>query len=407
MAQETSGGVRPQPSLKLRAVPEALWRAGAYFTPANMRRRQSHHEEAGIPVPAWSLAAMTAVFADEVVLAGFKITRDPPTAEAWDAISDEVDEALVVFEANGWFDDPVGYHRPPVVPGDVTAKPVRRWETLGLRWEQLRWTSHWAPHADEPGADRWRDYERNERASAWMLRHEDDEPRHWAVLLHGTEQGRLLVDQRVFRARHLHHELGCNVVMPLLPLHATRRSLDPSGSGFPTLDVMDNIHGLAHAAYDVRSLLVWIETQDPHSMSIAGLSLGGSVAGLVAGLEGPLGAVIGLVPAVDFPDVFRRQTPRRMRNDDKFRALGDKSKRLHEVVSPLSFVPATPPERLHVLAGLHDRLLDPVSQAGRLADHWGTGSISWLDRGHVTHMGDSGLVSLMDTAIAAAPELRA
>lgn len=400
---ERVGETEPQRSLKYGAVPAAMWRAGAYFSPASIGRRRRVHERAGLPSPSTSIPGMIAVLADELVLAGFKVTRDPPTASAWGRIAEEVDEGIAVFERHGWFDEPDRYHRSPAVPGDITARPVRRWEALGLPWEQLRWTSVWAPHADEPGRERWLDYERNHRASAWMLRHRDDEPRHWAVLLHGTEQGRLLVDQQIFRARRLHLELGCNVLMPLLPLHATRRNAGADGTGFPTLDVLDNVHGLAHAAFDVRAALAWIATQDPLGVSVTGLSLGGNVAALVAGLEPPLGAVVGLVPAVDFPEVFRRQSPRTMRRGDDFIALDARSRRLHEVVSPLSFRPATPSDRLHILAGLHDRLLDPLSQAGRLADHWGTTNITWLHRGHVTHMGSSGLMDVLEEAIAGAP----
>ncbi len=344
------------------------------------------------------------VIADEAVLAGFKVVRDPPTIEAWDRISSELSVALDVFDQHGWLEDPGSYHREPIVP-EATMRLVRGWETRGLGWEQLRWTSEWMSHRDEPGTARWASYARNERASAWILRHRDDTPRHWAVLLHGTEQGRLLVDQQVFRARHLYEELGCNVVMPVLPLHASRRPADGADSGFPTLDVLDNVHGLAQSAYDVRCLLAWVRQQRPRSISLTGLSLGGGVAALVAGLEEPLGAVVGLVPAVDFPELFRRQTPRRMRRGAAVSKLAEDSTRLHGVVSPLSFTPATPAERRYLVAGLHDRLLDPLTQAGRLAEHWQTDQVTWLDRGHVTHMRDHEMLAVLSDAIRSAPDL--
>lgn len=394
---------QPQGGLKLGALPAAVWRTGAYFTPPHYLRRRSWHRQASLPAPAPSLGGLTAVFADELVLAGFRITRNPPTVEAWERISVEVAQALVSFEREGWLDDPASYHRAPSAPSDPTVRKVGRWEALGLRWEQLRWTSDWAPLAGQPGSDRWAGYERNHRASAWMLRHRDNQPRHWAVLIHGTEQGRLLVDQMVFRARKLHQELGCNVLMPLLPLHASRRVPEPLGTGFPTLDVMDNVHGLAQSAYDVRCALEWVSEQEPSGVSLTGLSLGGYVAALVAGLERPLGAVVGLVPAVDFPDVFRRQTPKLMRSGEAFSALHAASSRLHTVVSPLSFTPQTPSEQLFVLAGLHDRLLDPLSQAARLANHWGTDNVVWVDRGHVTHMASPELSSIIASAVMSQP----
>lgn len=405
MPPETGNETRTQGSLKFGAIPAAVWRSGAYFAPAHLLRRRRGHLGSGIPSPETSLGAVLSVLADELVLAGFKVTRNPPTAKAWERINSEVVEALNVFDRNGWLDDPAGYHRAPEMPSDMSTRPVRGWETLGLPWEQLRWSSGWAPRDDEPGLDRWASYERNDRASAWILRHRSDAPRHWAVLLHGTEQGRLLVDQKVFQARRLFQELGCNVVMPLLPLHATRRARDGLGTGFPTLDVLDNIHGLAQSVFDVRSALAWIATQDPLSVSVTGLSLGGNVAALVAGLEPPLGGVVGLVPAVDFPDVFRRQIPHGMRHSDTFTTMHAASSRLHQVVSPLAFTPATPSDRLYLLAGLHDRLLDPLSQAAKLAEHWATENVTWLDRGHVTHMASPQLTKVVESAIAAAPDL--
>ena len=392
---------RPQEGLKLGAIPAAFWRTGAYFTLPYYMKRRGAHRRSSVPAPTASLGGVAGVLADELVLAGFKITRNPPTSDAWQRITSEVSDAIISFHDQGWILEPQTYHLSPVVPADATAHRVKKWESLGLRWEQLRWTSDWTPHGDQPGADRWLGYEHNERASAWVLRHRGDTPRHWAVLVHGTEQGRLLVDQMVFRARQLHHELGCNVVMPLLPLHASRRAHDPTGSGFPTLDVMDNIHGLAQSAYDVRCLLAWIREQEPTGVSLTGLSLGGYVAALVAGLEGPLDAVVGLVPAVDFPEVFRRQTPKQMRNNEMLIKLNEASRVLHSVVSPLSFKPGTPPERLHILAGLHDRLLDPRSQAARLGDHWGTTNVTWVERGHVTHLLSSELGKVLTAAVSA------
>ncbi|MFV0316464.1 MAG: hypothetical protein ACK5O2_05810 [Microthrixaceae bacterium] len=389
----------PQAGIKLAAVPRAFLRSAAYFTPPAVWRRNRRYRAAGLPTPGTSPLAAISVVADEVVLAGFKITREPPTAEAWERITGEVRTALDVFESKGWLDDPSSYHREPQYPADVHSVSVRRWERSGMPWKQLRWTSTWEPDPLEPGTDRWKGYDHNDRASAWLLRHDDDQPRPWVVVVHGTEQGRLLVDQRVFRVRHMYEDLGANVIMPLLPLHASRRPRQCATSGFPTLDTLDNIHGLAQSAFDVRCALEWVRSQDPAGISLVGLSLGGGVAALVAGLDEPFDGVLGLVPAVDFPELFHRQTPHEMRSEASFMHLDVSSRRLHSVVSPLSFTPATPPQRLHVLAGLNDRLLDPRTQAGPLIEHWATTNSRWVDQGHVTHMGTGAMVEMIDAAL--------
>lgn len=399
-----SGSARPQLALKYTAAPSAVYRWGRYFSPTGLNRRRTAHRDAGLPEPSLSTAGLMSVLADEVVLAGFIITRDPPTEEARQRIAAESARAVAMFTERGWLSDPLSYHRDPAVPSDATVIEVRKPETLGRPWQQLRWTSAYRPHAGEPGADRWLGYDRNNRAAAWLLRHRDNEPRPWVVMIHGTEQGRLLIDQIIFRASHLHRS-GCNVVMPILPLHASRRPKDTESMGFPSLDIMDNVHGLAQSAEDVRALIRWVEEQNPTTITLGGLSLGGNVAALVAGLDREFDSVVGIVPAVDFPEVFHRQTPHYMRGEAEFAELRATTAILHTVVSPLSFQPATPPEQLHVVAGLHDRLLDPVAQTARLADHWRTTNVTWLERGHVTQMGSRELGDVLAAAagIGAAP----
>lgn len=392
---------RPQLALKYTAAPAALYRWGRYFTRSSLARRSDEHGRAGLPFAGLSAASMLAVLADEVVLAGFTITRDPPTESARQRIAAEADAAVAVFESNGWLGSPASYHRTPAAPDHPDIVPVRKPERLGLPWEQIRWRSEYRPHAGEPGSQRWFGYDGNERAAAWLLRHRDDVPRKWAVMVHGTEQGRLLVDQTIFRARKLYSS-GCNVVMPILPLHACRRTSDAECMGFPSLDIMDNIHGLAQSVEDVRALLAWIRQQNPVAIGIAGLSLGGNVAAIVAGLDGPFDAVVGIVPAVDFPELFHRRTPHAMRGEEEFERLAATSRLLHRVVSPLVFSPDTDPSRLHVVAGLNDRLLDPIAQIARLIDHWGTSNVTWLARGHVTQMGSPELSQVLSDAMAAA-----
>ena len=49
-------------------------------------------------------------------------------------------------------------------------------------------------------------------------------PRPWVVCVHGALMGRGSVDLRLFRARHLHEQLGLNVLLPVMPLHGPRKN---------------------------------------------------------------------------------------------------------------------------------------------------------------------------------------
>ena len=60
--------------------------------------------------------------------------------------------------------------------------------------------------------------------------------------------GRGSVDLRLFRARHLHEDLGLNVVLPVLPCTAR----ESQGRGVPGQDLLDDVHAAAQAVWDIR-----------------------------------------------------------------------------------------------------------------------------------------------------------
>ena len=122
--------------------------------------------------------------------------------------------------------------------------------------------------------------------------------------------GRPNLDLSLFRARWLHEDLGLNVALPVLPLHGPRAEGLPPHAGFHNEDVLDNIHGIAQSVWDVRRLVRWARQQDGAPVGITGISLGGFVSALVAGLEPDLACVILGVPAVDLTDLIEHHSPR-------------------------------------------------------------------------------------------------
>ena len=200
------------------------------------------------------------------------------------------------------------------------------------------------------------------------------------MCVHGTAMGRD-IDLQSFHARHLFNDLGCNVVLPILPLHGPRRNARRSDAQFPSIDPLDNVHGLAQAAHDVRRIIGWIRTQSPVAIGVQGVSLGGYVAALVAGLEAPLDCVVAIIPVTDFPTLFRSQTPPEMLA--RLTPMLEPATALHSVVSPLRFDPSTPVARRFIAAGLVDRLVDPVGQVAPLWHHWEQPSIHWYPGGHI------------------------
>jgi len=387
-----SSGSPPIPERTRSDYPTPRWSTRELLGPARsglrlarpdaVRRLRQEWASAGTTAPPLrSLRLLGGAATDELALSFARLVGMAGAGDQLPRIEAETLAALDYYGERGWLADPAGFHRDPPA-ADPAITTVR---AVGTDWSLLRWESSYCPEADEPGGARWRDYSRNAVAVARVLRH--PEPRPWIVLLHGALMGWLHTDARVFDALRLHRELGLNVVLPVLPLHGSRRiegGLIPRT--LPTIDALDNVHGLTQAAADVRALIGWIRAQDGEQIGLYGVSLGSYVSALVAALEPPLDCVIAGIPAIDFPQVFRSQTPQRVRRMPWFIRFMDELSALHVVVSPTIAVPSTPKERRFIYAGRGDRILRPLQQAAELWRLWEEPEIHWFDSGHVAHV---------------------
>jgi pimeloyl-ACP methyl ester carboxylesterase len=345
--------------------------------PVGMLREAWRRRRAGIPQRGIGLSPLLGGALDQVFVTAVRARtqraaeRDVPRVEA------EVAAALDVYRREGWLDDPLSFHADPPTP-EVSARRAR---VGGRHAVTLRYGSGWEPPAGSPGRERWISHTRNSTCSAYVLRRPGPGP--WVVCLHGARMGRPAMDAMAFHARELHNN-GLNVVLPILPLHGPRRPERGAAGALPAADVMDNIHGIAQATWDVRGLLKWLRAEEATGISLWGTSLGGYVAALTASLEPALASVITTIPAVDLPRIIASHVPARRRRTAWFRDLDAASTTLHSVVSPLVLVPATPVERRFIAGARADRVLDPVAQTAALWEHWGRPEILWLPGGHVT-----------------------
>jgi pimeloyl-ACP methyl ester carboxylesterase len=351
---------------------------------------------AGVPQARVTIGFRAHVAADELVRAAFGRLRQPPSAEQFRRITTETQRAAEVFQSKGWFNDPGSFHAKPPPLLDPIIRPSR---AAGMRVERLKFPSGWKPPTGVPGRQRWMQYQENSLGRATVMRHKAA-GRPWVVCIHGTGQG-ADTDLRSFRVRHLYAELGCNVLLVILPLHGPRQAPKSADARFPTLDVLDNINGIAQAAWDVRRLLGWIRTQEPAGIGLLGVSLGGYVAALVAGLEEePLQCVLPIIPATDFPGLFVQQSPPALR--ELMVPFMEESRQLHSVVSPLSFTPSTPVAARAIVGGLADKLIDPVDQVAPLWEHWDRPEILWYPGGHLGHVIRGDLYSFIDRKLKSA-----
>ncbi|MDT5009007.1 MAG: hypothetical protein QOH57_624 [Mycobacterium sp.] len=387
----SSSPPRSVPASALKTVVKPFARTGRYYAKSRRDYLAGGASELPLVRPSFRLAAQA--LRDEVVLAGLQLSRPVSDGEDFERITHEVRDALDFYGQRGFLANPKAFYASPAPLTDLTLHQVNR---RRHSYQRFVFDSGYAPYAGEPGRDRWLSYAASRREYGLLLRH--PEPRPWLVCVHGTEMGRAGVDLRLFRAWHLHHDLGLNVILPVLPLHGPRKRGIPKGVALPGGDVMDDVHATAQAVWDIRRVLSWIRSQEPHSaIGLTGLSLGGYMAALVASLEDDLTCAILGVPVADLVDVLVRHSG--LSDDDPRRDTIALAKPLGRMVSPLSLTPRVPMQGRFIYGGLADRVVHPRDQVIRLWEHWGKPEIVWYPGGHAGSFRSRPVNDFIDTAL--------
>jgi hypothetical protein len=362
------------------------------------RERLRRDDVPGLPVPSLSPALAGQVAIDETILAVAMGPNRFPRRSDYERVAAELADARDLFEAEGWLADPASYHRRPP---NLESPTIERGWALGQRYERLSFPSQWAPRDGEPGRDRWIAYEANHTAVATVLRHKGA-PRPWVVATHGFACGYAFMDFVGLHALHLHRDLGLNVVMPVLPLHGPRKINRFSGEEFLSFDLINTVHGLTQAIWDIRQILSWVRAQGAPDIALYGVSLGGYVTALLTSLENDIDAAVAGIPVVDFPAMFRHQSPLHIRlRAVEHEILDGNAEIVHRVISPLAMPPRLPRERRFIFAGLGDRMAPPT-QAHALWHHWQEPEILWYGGNHVGYLWSKQVTSFLDQSLTTA-----
>ncbi len=390
-------------TLPLQQVSEILAEGLSAF------RRTSRYPEVPALEPRPSLLAHAVL--DRSFTLMTSLVTGVPLPQLVRRMIEEAQAAHAYYESRGWLEDPLPYHRKPPRLRDVSSKPSSVWRRPGFaptRFEHLQWESGFAPHADEPGGDRWQAHPTNGTAHAYVMQH--DTPRPWLVCVHGFAMGTPLVNFTGFPVRTLHETLGLNLIFPVLPLHGPRGVQRLSGGEVLSPDYLRMVLLFAQAVWDVRRAISWVRAQGGEPVGLYGISLGGYVSALVSALEDELRCVIAGIPAVDFACLARDNEPWIMRRYDRDFALDWQLVRaITHVVSPLAFTPKIPRENRFIYAGVADRIARP-DQARALWRHWDRPEMHWFQGGHILGLRDAGTAKFIESALRATemlPEARA
>jgi hypothetical protein len=293
-------------------------------------------------------------------------------------VGEEIAAAHALYR-NGTAAAPSAFH---IVPPALESPAIQPAWHPSMRFEWLSFESGYTAPSDDPSSARWNNYDRNQTAHAWVVRHAGRE-RPWLICLHGLGTGGPYADFAGFRAEMLHHELGLNLVMPVLPLHGPRKPPGLPIASLLSYEMLDSFHGISQAVWDTRRLIQWVRAQGATKVGLYGLSMGAYVSSLISGLD-KLDLVIAGIPVCDIPDLFVHHAPADQRQEaEELGVLGVTTRQLFELVSPLAVTPHTPLDNLFIFAGSDDKVSTP-EQAERLWEHWGQPGIRWFAGGHVS-----------------------
>ena len=332
---------------------------------------------------------------DEALLAYFVGVAKVPAGASAEAMCVEALRLESVLREQGWADNPAAYHRTPPVPQAASADPAR-WR--GIAYERIAYPSGFLPHPELPGAAAWSAHPRNPRMQLRVFRH-PGAPRPWLMCIHGYRMGHDWMDFGLFSPAWLHRKLGLNLILPVLPLHGSRRIGKKTGDHYLDGDLLDLLHAQTQALWDLRGALAWLRDREPGAeVGVYGVSLGGYNASLLATAEADLKFVVGGVPLADVASALWRNLPR---VHERFYAQhGLTEARYRDILRPVSPLgaPALPaPERLHLFAAAADRVVTPDHPL-KLAAHWQR-PVTWYQGSHLSIRGERTTREVLESAV--------
>ncbi len=205
------------------------------------------------------------------------------------------------------------------------------------------------------------------------------------VALHGFTMGYPRLDGFALFAADL-FRAGFDVALVTLPAHGART---PAGARFsgerfamPRVDQLNAV--VRQAAYEIITVANWLRAHSDAPVGLLGLSLGGYLSALLAGLRDDWAFVVPMVPPVCIGDLAFRfhGRSRRVRSDPSLAFSRDELRAAYRVHSPLAHPLRVPRERILLVAGRGDRIVPP-EHPHALWRHWGEPSILWYSGSHV------------------------
>jgi len=217
----------------------------------------------------------------------------------------------------------------------------------------------------------------------WM--HEPARSLATVVALHGFSMGYPRLDAFALFATHC-FQAGFDVALLTLPFHGARTPATArfSGEHFAIPDVVRLNDAVRRAIYEIHVVVSWLRERTDAPVGLLGLSLGGYLSALMAGLRSDLDFVIPMVPPVCMGDLAWRffSRSRRYRGTDAAAFTRDELRTAYRVHSPLTYARRVDKARMLILAGRGDQIVPP-DHPHALWRHWEQPQIHWFSGSHL------------------------
>ena len=235
----------------------------------------------------------------------------------------------------------------------------------------------------------------------WM--HEPGSPRATIVALHGFAMGYPRLDAVALFASGL-FRAGYDVALLTLPSHGARtpRGARFSGERFAVPHVARLNEAVRQAVYEIHLVTGWFRRQTHAPVGLIGLSLGGYLSALMAGLTADLDFVIPIVPPVcsgDLASRFFAQSRHHRQNATPAFSRAE-LRAAYRVHSPLTYVRRIDKNRTLILAGRGDQIV-PSDHPYTLWHHWGEPDIHWFSGSHLAPFGRNQMLAAILNHLAA------
>lgn len=285
---------------------------------------------------------------------------------------------------------------PKDIPVEERQLPSIESNGAPIRRNWLRFTSPYVP-LNPAAASGFARMRRGAISHGEHWRH-DDGPRPTLIVVHGFGADMPWLNAHALSLKALYHA-GHDILFFTFPHHGPRAESCLPFNGYGVFG-----NGLLHfnevtllAIHDLRVFIDHLRACGVERIGVAGISLGGYTAALLASVDERLDYCIPVVPAVSPIDAFLDWQPTGLLLSSLMRSQGvgvAEMRGLVAVHNPLSYAPPMAGERVLIIGGAGDRVTEP-HHVELLHRHWPGSKLHWFAGNHLLHFGRGKYLQLM------------